>query len=142
MRLCGGQDRGASIQRRTDYRELRRRLLTAGVFEPRPGFYLLQVTLIQSMIAASVAGLFLMDSIWLLMLDAALLAFAFVQLGFVFHDAGHRQIFARARQNDIAMLLAGFVVGTSRSWWFYSHNSHHAHPNELDLDPDTELYVA
>jgi fatty acid desaturase len=39
------------------------------------------------------------------------------------------------------MLAAGFVVGSSRSWWFDSHNRHHSHPNELALDPDTELYI-
>jgi len=39
------------------------------------------------------------------------------------------------------MLLIGLLLGFSRSWWFDSHNRHHARPNDLAMDPDTELYV-
>ncbi len=93
------------------------------------------------LLAIGIALLVVSQSLWIRLLDAVLLSFVFVQLGFLFHDAGHRQIFKRSLHNDFAMLFIGLVIGSSRSWWFDSHNRHHTNPNELDLDPDTELYI-
>ena len=87
------------------------------------------------------ALLFVWQALWLRLLDSALLAFAFVQLAYIFHDAGHRQIFGRSRQNDLVMLLVGLLVGSSRSWWYETHNLHHSNPNDLDLDPNTALPI-
>jgi fatty acid desaturase len=136
-----GTDWRCCIEPQRDYRELRIRLAQAGAFEPQPVYYVLQVLFTLSLLVLSGALLFVWESLWLRLTDAVLLAFAMVQIGFIFHDAGHRQIFRRARDNDIVMLLTGFIVGSSRSWWFDSHNRHHAHPNEIERDPDTELYV-
>jgi fatty acid desaturase len=93
------------------------------------------------LLAISIVLLFLADALWLRLLDAALLAFTFTHLAFFIHDAGHRQILGRAWQNDAVMLLIGFFLGSSRSWWFETHNSHHAHPNDLERDPNTALPV-
>jgi fatty acid desaturase len=88
-----------------------------------------------------VAFLFLLDALWLRLLNAVLLAFVFTHLGFLVHDAGHRQIFGRPGQNDLIMLLLGVLLGSSRSWWFETHNRHHAYPNDLDRDPHTAIAV-
>jgi len=124
-----------------DYQELTRRLKSRGIFEHQPRFYSVQALAIVGLLGIGTAVLVVSDALWIRMLDAVLLAVVFVQLGFLFHDAGHRQIFRRAIHNDVAMLAIGFVIGSSRSWWFDSHNRHHTNPNELDLDPDTELYI-
>ena len=61
----------------------------------------------------------------------------FTQLGFLGHDAGHRQIFSSRRANDSVGLLAGtLLIGMSFSWWLGKHNRHHSHPNQVDADPD------
>jgi fatty acid desaturase len=71
------------------------------------------------------------------LLIAAFLAIAFTQLAFLGHDAGHRQIFASRRANDLLGFLYGNVlVGLSFGWWLDKHNRHHAHPNTEDADPD------
>ena len=87
------------------------------------------------------AALFLVHSPWLRLLDAILLAFVFTQLAYIVHDAGHRQIFARPWHNDIVMLVIGLLVGSSRSWWFETHNRHHSNPNNVDLDPHMAIVV-
>jgi len=82
---------------------------------------------------------FVGDSWWQLAV-AAFLAFVATQLGFVGHDAGHRQIFRSKRANDIAGLLFGnLAIGLSYGWWVDKHNRHHAHPNTEDKDPDIEI---
>jgi len=94
-----------------------------------------------ALLALSVFLLFQLRPLWLLLLDAAFLAFVFTQLAYIIHDAGHRQILGSPRQNDIVMLLVGGLVGSSRSWWFESHNRHHSEPNNLDLDPNVALPI-
>ena len=70
-----------------------------------------------------------------------LLAFVFTQLAYIVHDAGHRQIFASPRHNDFVMLVVGVLVGSSRGWWFETHNRHHNNPNSLELDPNLAIPV-
>ena len=56
------------------------------------------------------------------------LAFVLTQLGFIGHDAGHRQICARRGHNDaIGLIVANLLTGFSFGWWFNKHNHHHAH---------------
>ena len=74
-------------------------------------------------------------------MNAAFLAFAFTQIGFLGHDAGHKQIFNGAARNDLLGLAINLLLGLSRSWWVDTHNQHHVNPNDLDLDPHTALPV-
>jgi fatty acid desaturase len=79
------------------------------------------------------------DSWWQLFV-AAFLAFVFTQLGFIGHDAGHRQIFRTRRANYLVGLLHGnLAIGLSYGWWVDKHNRHHAHPNHEDMDPDVAI---
>jgi fatty acid desaturase len=76
------------------------------------------------------------DSWWQLAV-APFAAITFTQLGFLAHDAGHKQIFVSRRSNDLAgLLLASLAVGLRYSWWLDNHNRHHAHPNTDVKDPD------
>ena len=59
------------------------------------------------------------------------------QLGFLGHDAGHRQIFESRRANRLLGLgIGNGLIGLSFGWWVPKHNAHHAHPNQVDRDPD------
>jgi Fatty acid desaturase len=61
----------------------------------------------------------------------------FIRIGFLAHDAGHKQIFGSRRANDVAgLLLASLAVGLGYSWWLNNHNRHHAHPSTDVKDPD------
>ena len=71
---------------------------------------------------------------------AAFLAVIFTQVGFLGHDAGHRQIFGTRRANYVlGVLLGNLGIGLSYGWWASKHNRHHAHPNTEDADPDIVL---
>ncbi|GAA3450219.1 acyl-CoA desaturase [Dactylosporangium matsuzakiense] len=66
-----------------------------------------------------------------------MLAVLFTQVGFLGHDAGHRQIFRSRRANDVTGLLhANLLIGLSFGWWIDKHNRHHANPNTEGADPD------
>jgi fatty acid desaturase len=68
---------------------------------------------------------------------ATLLAVLFTQVGFLGHDAGHRQIFGSRRSSYVAgVLLGNLGIGLSYGWWVAKHNRHHAHPNTEGADPD------
>ena len=61
----------------------------------------------------------------------------FTQLAFVAHDAGHLQVFRTRRSNRLLGLCVGdALIGLSFGWWVGKHNAHHAHPNQVDRDPD------
>jgi fatty acid desaturase len=74
---------------------------------------------------------------WWQLVVAAFLAIMFVQLGFLGHDAGHRQVFRSGRHNDLlGLVCANLLIGLSYSWWIEKHNRHHANPNHVGRDPD------
>jgi fatty acid desaturase len=71
---------------------------------------------------------------------AVILAALFTQVGFLGHDAGHRQIFRSKFLNDVVgMLHANFGIGFSYGWWINKHNRHHANPNTEGRDPDIRV---
>jgi fatty acid desaturase len=91
------------------------------------------------LIAGWVVFIRLGDSWWQLLV-ATFLAFVFAQLGFLGHDAGHRQIFQTKRANYlVGVLHANLAIGLSYGWWVDKHNRHHAHPNDEDRDPDIQI---
>jgi fatty acid desaturase len=130
---------GASLE--PDYAELKRRVLAAGLLEKQPLYYVANTIARLALLGASLAVLLLVDDLWLQLLNATLLAIAFTQLGYLGHDAGHRQIFRTSRQNDRYGLVINGLIGLSRSWWIDTHNQHHVNPNDLELDPHTALPV-
>ena len=129
------------IPANNDYAELRRRLSDAGVFRSQYLYYACHAVMAFTLLFLATWLLFVIGPFWLKIIDAAFLSIAFLQFAYVIHDAGHREIFKQPGHNDLAMLVAGFVIGSSRSWWFDTHNRHHAHPNDLELDPNTQLPV-
>ena len=124
-----------------DYADLKRLITQQGLLDKQLGYYIATSVLTLAFLGASLAFLLIVESFWLQLLNAAFLAFAFTQMGFLVHDAGHRQIFNRTANNDLFGLATNLLLGFSRSWWVDTHNQHHVNPNDLDLDPHTALPV-
>lgn len=121
----------------SDFAALRREVTKAGLLERTPGRYLVRILLTLAAFAGGwVAFGFLGQSWWQLAI-AVFLAVTFTQVGFLGHDAGHKQIFRSRRLNDLTGLLhANLLIGLSFGWWVTKHNRHHANPNHVDKDPD------
>jgi fatty acid desaturase len=124
-----------------DYADLKRLIVQEGLLDKQPGYYAFNTLLRLALLAASVALLLVVESVWLQLFNAAFLAFVFTQIGFLGHDAGHRQIFNGARRNNLFGLMPNLLLGLSRSWWIDTHNLHHTNPNDLELDPHTALPI-
>ena len=131
-------DRGAAAGRQgSEYAELSRRVKQAGLLDRRPGRYAHSIAVVFGLLGAGLVAFVLIGDSWWQLPLAAFLAVVFTQLGFLGHDAGHRQIFSSRRANDALGLVTGtLLIGMSFSWWVGKHNRHHSHPNQVDADPD------
>ncbi len=137
-------DRSGTLQRQTaggtDFADLMRRVKAAGLLERRPGYYLTKIAVTASLLAAAWTMFVVLGDSWWQLAVAAFLAVVFTQIGFIGHDAGHRQIFRSKRANYLVGLLHGnLAIGLSYGWWVDKHNRHHAHPNTEDKDPDIAI---
>jgi fatty acid desaturase len=128
-------------ERERDYADLKRRIVDAGLLRKQLGYYLMNTAIRLSLLAVSIAVLLLFDAFWVQALNAVFMAFAFTQIGYLGHDAGHRQVFEGAKKNDYFGLAINTVLGLSRSWWVDTHNQHHVSPNDLERDPHTALPI-
>ena len=124
------------------YAELKGWIRAQGLLEKQPGFLNRRILVTLGLLAASLTLLFLSDSLWFQLPNAALMAFTFGQIGFIVHDTGHRQAYrSQARNNLIGVLHANLLLGMSFGWWVGKHNRHHANPNQHDLDPDIGMPI-
>jgi fatty acid desaturase len=127
----------AATRHGSPYAPLLRQIQRAGLLDRRVGYYAWKIAATTALLAAGWTAFVLIGDSWWQLVVAAFLAVIFAQIGFLAHDAGHRQIFATRRSNDIAgILLANLAVGLGYSYWVDKHNRHHAHPNQLGKDPD------
>ncbi len=109
----------------------------AGLLERRLGYYWVKVVLTVAAFGAGWLAFCLLGDSWATVSIAIFLGVAATQLGFLGHDAGHRQIFESRRANRLLGLgIGNALIGMSYGWWVPKHNSHHAHPNEPGRDPD------
>jgi fatty acid desaturase len=116
---------------------LSREIKRSGLLDRRPGYYLGKFAVMAAMCAVGFAAFALIGDSWWQLATAAYFAVVSTQLGFLGHDAGHRQIYRSGRANYVAgVVLANVGVGFSYGWWVDKHNRHHAHPNDEDKDPD------
>ena len=130
---------GAAARYVSGFQELTRRVQAEGLLARRYAFYWTCFGLAAVALAGLVAGMLLLGPSWLQLLLAAALGVLLTQLGFLGHEASHRQIFRSARWNDwTGRVLSGLLVGLSYGWWMNKHTRHHAHPNEVGKDPDIE----
>ena len=124
-------------RRGSEYAQLSRQIKEAGLLELRSAYYAWKITLTVAALAAGWAAFIVVGDSWWQLAVAAFLAVVFTQIGFLGHDAGHRQIFGTRRASYVAgVLLGNLGIGLSYGWWVGKHNRHHAHPNQEDADPD------
>jgi fatty acid desaturase len=120
-----------------DFRALAVEIRDAGLLDRRFGYYALKIGLTLACFGAGWAALVIVGDSWATLGIAALLGVMFTQLGFVGHDAGHQQVFRSRRANWVLGLAVGnALIGLSFGWWVPKHSAHHAHPNQIDRDPD------
>jgi fatty acid desaturase len=125
----------------SEYAELKQLVKEQGLLDKQPGYCARMVLITLSLLALVVAVLVLADSLWLRLLDAAVLAFVLTQISFIGHDAAHRQFCRSGRRADIILLGVNCLIGLNRTWWVEKHSRHHRYPNYLDLDPDINVSV-
>jgi fatty acid desaturase len=127
-------------QRGSQYAELSRRIKAAGLLDRRVRYYGVKIALTTAVLVAGWTVFVIVGDSWWQLAVAVFLAVVFAQIGFLAHDAGHRQVFASRRYNDLAgVLLANLCVGLAYRWWVETHNRHHTHPNQEDKDPDMDI---
>jgi fatty acid desaturase len=134
-----GVDGGPLIRRTrgSAYAELSRQIKRAGLLDRRLGYYAGHSALVLGLCAVGVTALLVVGDSWWQLVVAAYFAVVSTQLGFLGHDAGHRQIFRTTKANHVVgVVLANLGVGFSYGWWVDKHNRHHAHPNDEEKDPD------
>ena len=126
--------------RGSEYAMLSRQVRQADLLARRPLYYWRKIIVTAAALAIGwVAFVLIGDSWWQLGL-AAFLAVVFGQIGFLGHDAGHRQVFASHRANYALGVLCGNLgIGLSYGWWTSKHSRHHAHPNTEGVDPDVMI---
>jgi fatty acid desaturase len=119
------------------YAELAAEIRGLGLLRPRYRFYVVLLVFVLLALTATLAGMLVLSGSWWVVLLAPVLAVVSTQLAFFGHDATHRQITRRERPSRLlGMLVGNLLNGLSYGWWLDKHNAHHAHPNDLDSDPD------
>jgi fatty acid desaturase len=127
-------------QRGSAYAQLSRQVRQAGLMDRRTGRYVWRIAAVAALLAAGWASFVLIGDSWWQIAVAVALAIVFTQIGFLGHDAGHRQISASRRTSYVLGILFGNLgIGMSYGWWVGKHNRHHAHPNTEGADPDIML---
>jgi fatty acid desaturase len=128
---------GSRGHRGSDYADLSRRIKAAGLLDRRSGYYIAKIAITWLVFVAGWVAVVLIGATWYQLIVAAVLAIVFTQLGFLGHDAGHGQVFRSARANRVLGVIHGNLgIGLSYGWWIGKHTRHHAHPNDVDKDPD------
>ncbi len=122
------------------YAELARLVREAGLMRRRPGYYAGVLVALLVGLAAVVAVMVLRRESWWLLVLAPVLAVLLTQAGFLGHDVGHLQVTRGPRRaRPLGVLVGNGLAGLSYGWWVAKHNAHHAHPNDLETDPDVAV---
>jgi fatty acid desaturase len=124
----------------SSFTALTRRVHDLDLMRRRYGYYWTKLIGALLILAAWVLAFVWIGNSWWQLVSAGVLAIIMTQLGFLGHDAAHRQIFKSGRWNDwTSMIIANLLVGISYGWWRSKHNRHHANPNRVGSDPDVHL---
>jgi fatty acid desaturase len=131
----------ASHLRTNQYAQLKRLIKKNGLLDRQPAYYAGKTAFTLGLLAVSLTLLFVLGDTWYQLLNAAYLAFVFVQISLLAHDFGHRQFSLRSPwKNDwLTLVFGNLLLGISRQWWIDKHNEHHGHPNQMDIDPDVDI---
>jgi fatty acid desaturase len=125
----------------SDFAQLSTEIKQAGLLDRRRGHYCARITANLLVHAGAWVAFALIGDSWWQLAVAVVLAVTTTQLAFIGHDAGHKQIFASKRWNEITGYVHGGLIGVSQDWWVGKHSRHHANPNHEDEDPDVDISV-
>jgi fatty acid desaturase len=126
-----------SIDHRGGYGELTAQIRDLGLLRRRPGSYAAGFAVVVAGLVAVVTLMVGFQHSWWLLLLAPVLGVIATQIGFLGHDVGHLQVTRSSGRSRILGLVDGNLMGgLSYGWWVTKHNAHHAHPNDLEGDPD------
>jgi fatty acid desaturase len=121
----------------SSFTALTRRVHDLNLMRRRYGYYWTKLIGALVILAAWALTFIWIGDSWWQLISAGVLAIIMAQLGFLGHDAAHRQIFKSGRWNDwTSLIIANLLVGISSGWWRNKHNRHHANPNKVGSDPD------
>jgi fatty acid desaturase len=130
-----------SVASTNPYVDLKRIVKENGLMDRQPAYFGRKIVLTLFLLAVGLSLLPILGDSWLQLVNAVYLAVVFVQISFLAHDFGHRQFsFCTPWKNTWSTLILGnLLLGISRQWWIEKHNEHHAHPNQMDVDPDVDI---
>lgn len=132
------------------YRDLRRKMIAAGLFKLNYGFYAYKFA---SQLALLVGGIMFcrVPTTTGFLAGAVLLGLCWQQAGWLAHDVCHNQLcqlksgHAQSWWNkSLGLIIGNLLQGFSVKWWKDKHNRHHAVPNVqgsgdfLNGDPDVD----
>lgn len=118
------------------YTDLAAEIRASGLLRRRYAYYWLRITLVLAAFAALWLGFALLGDSWFQLLLAGAMGVVMTQLGFLGHDAAHRQVFRSAAWNLWTARILAWAAGLSHVWWKGKHNTHHSAPNQEGRDPD------
>lgn len=112
------------------YRQLSEIIHEARLLRRRRGFYLTRIIIWLVVLAGLLTAVVVFGATWFQLFTAGLIGMVMAQLGFLSHEAAHREVFASRAWNEwTSRIIAGLFMGLSFSWWMAKHNTHHAYPN-------------
>ncbi|MBS45207.1 MAG: delta fatty acid desaturase [Nocardioides sp.] len=108
----------------------------------RPRRHAAQLGALLATYVVVVAAMLAVAGSWWVVAAGPVLAVLAVRTSFLGHDVGHRQVVRGAgRSRALGLLCGNLLSGLSYGWWVAKHNAHHAHPNDLETDPDVRAGV-
>ncbi|CDO94979.1 unnamed protein product [Kluyveromyces dobzhanskii CBS 2104] len=118
-----------------EYRKLHEDVVASGLYQCNYTRYLKECLRIGTLFGIS---FYLLSLKWYVT-SALFLGFAWQQLVFIAHDAGHISITHNYQvDNIIGMVIASWIGGLSLGWWKRNHNVHHLITNDPVHDPDIQ----
>ncbi len=121
----------------TTFAQLSREVREQGLFTRRGRYYAVKIPATVGALGFLFGVVVILGDSWWNLVVAVGIAFVLVQIGFLGHDAGHRQVWSRRNANDaVGLALANLLSGFSFGWWLSKHSRHHAHTNLEGRDPD------
>ncbi len=125
------------VRQVSSYTELTARVRDAGLLGRQHRYYWTLVAALAAVMGGVVVAFAMLRDSWWQLVVAVVMAVVLAQLGFLGHDAAHRQVFRSARWNIWSARIVSTVgVGLSYGWWTHKHNRHHSGPNQEGRDPD------
>lgn len=121
------------------YADLRDKVTQAGLLKRQYGYYSLFIFFTLLGFFGSAFALYYVQNLWAVFAWSLIFGFFSIQIGGSLHDAGHMAIAKSVFWNDVWGQVFGNLICLGYSNWKRKHNTHHAHTNEVDGDPDIDL---